>query len=571
MKSLVQLDEFYKSLDSIEIVNSNLDKKRDELSTLIKEFNSNIQNKSVNKSLYKQNEQLSSLLQQTIDKLKNSSSIWLNNFSQLLQREKFRSDLKNYFIIIIFGKVKAGKSSLGNFIAKNNTTDKKPVFFKYDEAGNEQAIKKLQEIDENNEFDTNNLECTIEIQGFKLSGLAWIDTPGLGSMVEANGKLAKEYIQSADYIIYPTSSNSPLQQDEIAQLNELFEQKKPVTVCITKSDTKERQKDSNGKYKRDASGRIAKFLVNKSSSDRHSQEMYVKDELKKILKDKNSKIGDIFSISAHTAQVGIDESNEEMLDNSNIPKFYELVTEVVKQKAASLKASTPYNGLLSFIENDLLGNVDKNSSLASLEASLSYFDKQVKEAQEKFEIIKQNTDSDIKSEIDYIVSEYASEIDENNFEEKFTLIDDALNQNISDIIDKNIQEILNDFHSSLSFLNSALHDASAFVIKDEYRRIKVRYDNSSLPRKFFYYASFGFIERKYGYVEEKVLMGNNKEKMIRSFTSNRIEAFVKNAKDNYSTVVNTFFNPLVDISKDIKKEIDALKQSIIIYKNTLKG
>ena len=34
--------------------------------------------------------------------------------------------------------------------------------------------------------------------------MAWIDTPGLGSMVEENGELAKEYIQSADYNIYPT-------------------------------------------------------------------------------------------------------------------------------------------------------------------------------------------------------------------------------------------------------------------------------------------------------------------------------------------------------------------------------
>ena len=59
--------------------------------------------------------------------------------------------------------------------------------------------------------------------------------------------------------------------------------------------------------------------------------------------------------------------------------------------------------------------------------------------------------------------------------------------------------------------------------------------------------------------------------MILSFKSNRIEAFVKSTIDNYNIVVNTFFNPLVDISKDIKKEIDALKQSITIYKNILKG
>ncbi len=78
--------------------------------------------------------------------------------------------------------------------------------------------------------------------------MAWIDTPGLGSMTLENGKLAKEYIQSADYIIYPTSSDSPLQRDEVEELKRLFEQNKKVTICITKSDKFERKKDKSGKY-----------------------------------------------------------------------------------------------------------------------------------------------------------------------------------------------------------------------------------------------------------------------------------------------------------------------------------
>jgi hypothetical protein len=571
MKQLSKLDEFYKSLDSINIVNSNLDKKRDELNGIINNFNAIIQAKKVDKKLLQQNQDLGDLLSKTIDKLKKSSSVWVDNFIKLLEKEKFRSDLENYFIVIIFGKVKAGKSSLGNFIAKNNTTHEKPIFFKYDEAGREQSIKKLQEIDENDEFDTNNLECTIEIQGFKLNGLAWIDTPGLGSMVEANGNLAKEYIQSADYIIYPTSSNSPLQQDEISQINELFEQKKPVTICITKSDTKERQKDDSGKFKRDSNGQIAKFLVNKSSKDRKNQESYVKGEIEKILKNQDFKIGDIFSISTHTATEGIKQNNEELFDNSNIPKFYELITDVIKQKASTLKASTPYNGLLSFIDNDLLGDGSKPTSLNSLEVSLKYFDTQIKKSQERFAIIKENTNSEIKSEIDFIVTQHVSEIDKNNASDKFNMIDEEISKNISALINKNITEVLKDFSVSLNSLTNTLSSTNKFEIKDEYKEIKVSYDNTGFFRNIGNKATLGFIDRSYSSVTENVLVGNNKEEMIINFKKNRVNGYIETTLSNYEIVIKDFFNPLMAISNDTKANIENLEQQIITYKNNLKG
>lgn len=566
MQKSSKFNAFYQSLDGINIVNSSLEKKRAELKCIIESFDAKNQSRSIDGTLSEQNKELGSLLNQTVEKLKHASCVWVDSFTKLLEREKFRSDLENYFIIIIFGKVKAGKSSLGNFIAKNNTANQQPTFFKYDEAGQEQAIKKLQEIDGEDEFATNNLECTTEIQGFKLSGLAWIDTPGLGSMVEANGNLAKAYIQSADYIIYPTSSNAPLQQDEIAQIKELFEQNKPVTICITKSDTKERKKDSNGKYKKDSHGKIAKFLVNKSLEDRHKQEEYVKNEVEKIAKDQKSCIGDILSISTHAANESMLENDEDLLNNSNLPKFYELITDVVQQKASSLKASTPYNGLRSFISNDLLGDRDKKSSLKSLESSLNYFDEQVQEANGRFEVIKQNTNSDIESEIEFVVSKYSSEIDKNNAKAKFALIDEALNNSISTLINQNIQETLHHFNASLSSLDTMLGGVSEFEIKDEYKDIEVWYED----RSFLNRVTFGTLGRSRSSVEETVLVGDNKEAMILKFKADRTKAYVQSAIDNYELIMETFFNPLKGFSCDVRKDISNLEQSIITYKNTLK-
>ena len=566
MNSLPSLHSFYTSLNDISIINNNLDTKRDELKDIIHSFNKDIQSKEIEKDLLEKNEQLGKLLEGTIAKLKKTSHNWVENFEELLNREKFRSDLENHFIIIIFGKVKAGKSSLGNFIAKNNTTDEKVQFFKYDEAGNEQAIKRLEEIGEDNGFATNNLECTVEIQGFKLKGLAWVDTPGLGSMAKANGDLAIKYIQSADYIIYPTSSNSPLQQDEIAQIKELFEQKKPVTICITKSDTQERQKDANGKFKRDENGKIAKFLVNKSDKARASQESYVKEEIEKILTDKSYKIGDIFSISTHTANAALSTQDSDLLDGSNMMKFYELITEVIKKKASSLKESTPFNGLLSFIDNELLANADSEGSIKALESSLNYFDEKVKEAQAQFEVVKTNTNSDIKSEIDFIVSSHVSEIDKNNSQEKFAIIDKELSKSISDIINKNIKEILQGFHSSLNSLEGMLGKTDEFKIEDEYKEIQVWYED----RSFLNVVTFGLLGRSKSSIEETVLVGDNKESMVLKYKQDRTQGYIESALENYESIANTFFIPLLNVSTNIKQDIDSLKQHINKYKVTLK-
>ncbi len=203
MSQYSKLKIFYESLNDISIINNSVDEKRELVKKYVYSFNSNIQNLKVDENIKKQNKDISNLLEETINIIKYSSENWLKDFDKMIELEKFRSDLSNYFIVIIFGKVKAGKSSLGNFIAKNKLDSQKVDFFKYDEAGKKQAIKKLEEI-ESDSFATNNLECTVEIQGFKLDGMAWIDTPGLGSMVKENGDLAKEYIHSADYIIYPT-------------------------------------------------------------------------------------------------------------------------------------------------------------------------------------------------------------------------------------------------------------------------------------------------------------------------------------------------------------------------------
>ena len=569
-----KLQEYYKALDKIALVNSDVDKKREELKKIVDSFYRYTQSISVDKQLLEQNQELGSLLEKTTSTIKNATSNWIDEFNALLEKEKFRSELENYFIVIIFGKVKAGKSSLGNFIAQNRLENQEIKFFKYDEAGKEQTIKKLEEINDDG-FATANLECTVEIQGFKLSSMAWIDTPGLGSMVEENGELAKEYIQSADYIIYPTNSSSPLQQDEKAQLKELFEQNKKVTICITKSDDTEEDECECGSEDGcpKCNNGIVKILVNKSQERREAQEKWVKNELNDILEGKkDSLLGDIISISVHTAKAGLEKNDEELFKNSNIEKFYSLMQDVVEKKAKVLKEHTPYDGLKSFIDNEILGsNLSNGLNIATLKNSILNFEEQIQNSIDEFQRIKESLNTDITIHIDSVVAKYASEIDKSNATTIFNKIDSELNELVSKMIEDNIQKIMGNFNATLNSLKNSLSSSDNFNIEDKYETIKVRYDNTGAIRNILNKVTFGLVEREYKTIKEEVYVGDNKNEMIVKFKKDRLDGFIKVAKENYESVEKDFFHNLKQISSDIKTHIQKLTQEVEQFKNNLQG
>jgi len=570
-----KLQEYYKTLENISLVHSDVDEKRKELKNIVDDFYRYTQGISIDEKVLQQNKELSSLLVSTVDNIKKATISWVDDFNTMLEKEKFRSELENYFIVIIFGKVKAGKSSLGNFIAKNRLDTQKINFFKYDEAGKEQTIKKLQEIEDDG-FATANLECTVEIQGFKLSSMAWIDTPGLGSMVEENGELAKEYIQSADYIIYPTNSSSPLQQDEKAQLKELFEQNKKVTICITKSDDAEEDECECGSLDgcQNCNKGIVKVLKNKPQSSREKQEQWVKDELKDILgKKESSLLGDVLSLSVHTAKAGLKNNDKDLFYGSNVTRFYDLMTDVVKNKAKALKENTPYDGLKSFIDNDVLGitNSKTDKGISVLKSSIQEFENKVIQHIQEFKNIQENLNTDIMVQIDSIVSKHIPSLTKSNTQEIFTKIDNELNTKISDMVDENIKSIMSNFSVSLSSLNSSLESSNNFAIKDKYETIKVSYDDTGAVRDFFNKVTFGFVEREYSTIKEKVYIGDNKNEIIANFKENRLNGFINLAKDNYNDIEQNFFIPLQQISIELKTSIDKLNTTVLKFKDTLKG
>ncbi|RAX54435.1 hypothetical protein CCY99_03550 [Helicobacter sp. 16-1353] len=591
-----QLNSFYvslyESLKDIADVNNKLDNTRSEIRSHIDSFKNAIEGININIK----NPDIEESFKELMNSLKEVFLMWNHNFSKMLEREKFRTELKNKFIVIIFGKVKAGKSTFGNFIANNKLEQQKVEFLEYRHK-KWHKIERLEELPDTKEngeseesgFATDVVECTDRIQRFNLGGMAWIDTPGLGSLTKENGALAREYIENADYIIYPTSSTSPLQKDEQDNIKELFDQNKKVTICITKSDIIESDEcECDSKTACDkCEESIIKKLVNKNDKDRKNQEEYVKNTINEIIpKEKiKNKLGDIFSISVATAKEAIKNNDLEMFENSNIPKFYELMKDHAIKKAKSLKSQVPYDGLNAFISLILSDSTDSKGSIKDIYNKIEKLENSLNEGLRQLKDAQKISQVDLQVAIDKAFNRHIDSTTKENVKEKCKIITNEINSKTSEIITNNTNEILQNISNDFGVLFEGL-EVGDIEIEDIFIETKHKEEPwykkafkggakvagsilAILPNPFVKIIGGGlaaFGDKVADIINDdeivkKTLIGDNKEVVLRGFRA-KVESF-------YSQAFEATFLQLGESFSDIKTEIGAIKTEIGKFKNNM--
>ena len=152
---------------------------------------------------------------------------WKTKIEKDRKGREFMSKHEKYLVVLVFGAVKSGKSSLGNFIggryfrkAEFDNAYKHlpmPIFETEEEARKKGGIK----ADDNGEiwFEEGVTDTTGSIQYFTLSGLRWMDSPGTGAVgkegdMRSMDEMVDEYISYADMCIFLMNSAEPgLQKD----------------------------------------------------------------------------------------------------------------------------------------------------------------------------------------------------------------------------------------------------------------------------------------------------------------------------------------------------------------------
>lgn len=159
-------------------------------------------------------------------------------------------------MLLVFGKFNAGKSAFCNFIAGRFVAQGKTARYFHVEAG--------RVVETSTAFEEGATETTARLQGVCIGDkLVLIDTPGLHSVVPENAALTQRFIESADGVIWLTSSTSPGQVQELDDLSRELHRNKPLLPVVTRSDEYEED---------EVDGEFVRRLCNKSEARRALQE-----------------------------------------------------------------------------------------------------------------------------------------------------------------------------------------------------------------------------------------------------------------------------------------------------------
>lgn len=276
--------------------------------------------------------------------LTTSADSWTLQWTQRGPAQRLALSFDDKVMFLVFGKFNAGKSSLCNLLGERFAAYSRPVQYFHVEAG------QLVLVDE--PFQEGATETTARLQGVCLGeGVVLLDTPGLHSVTPDNATLTKRFTDSADAVLWLTSSTSPGQVQELDELALELHRHKPLLPVITRSDVIDEDEHD---------GEIIKRLRNKTETNRRLQEedVALRARAKLALMDVAAEVlRTPVSVSAHTARLG--EMTEQALSESGFERLCEAVMQLVTP-ALAYKRRKPVEVLLHHLEEDVLGAIERS-------------------------------------------------------------------------------------------------------------------------------------------------------------------------------------------------------------------
>lgn len=307
---------------------------------------------------------LREILQERVRKIQNHFTHWDQEVSKRNTNATFKERTADSLLVFVYGKVKAGKSSLGNYIAWGKaepteqdkaTCGKEPKYF-VEMSSNLTENVSAESIGKARQFKVGESETTSAIQGFNLPGLTWVDSPGLHSKNRENGGLAQKYVDAADLILYVTNSSAPCKRSDMVELQELGKREHTLSIIITGSDMYDEDEDSNGE--------LTSVLQMKPETDREAQLNYVRQSLDQQGEMANSEESERIDRTLRRAQVhsvsvayAAEHPDSIGVAHSGVGRMLHDVAVLAKAEGVRAKLTQPLNNLCSFLrhiqDNDL--------------------------------------------------------------------------------------------------------------------------------------------------------------------------------------------------------------------------
>ena len=467
------IDEFFKKLDKMQRelneFSQNLEGRSEKIPRLFEKFE---------KTVFAAEKEVSLKSDNAVDKATKET---FEKFRLIVEalRKKIESDRKGqdfikknekYLVVMIFGAVKAGKSSLGNFFAGKKFINapfdnpykhiNKPVF-ETEERGRDTGDVSRDE-NGNMWFTEGVIDTTGAIQYFTLSGLRWVDSPGTGA-VKKDGDtknmtaLVEEYLGYTDMCIFLMNSSEPGVQDDMRYMQKLNKEGQEALILITKSDKQEEDVDDLGN--------LISITVPKTADNRKLQEDDICERVKKKYPDINVERFRAISVSTLLGEQAIETNDDEKYRASNLDKLMKILGDKVEHGVIARKQENPRRQLNSFVDY----------TLDQLEILRSEFERVKNEAEHykgeielRTQVIVTNVKRAVKGEVMQAAIEWNGKV------KRGEKIDGAfINRSITDIL----QETL-----SLE-INREMRQAIENYEKQELPKIQANLNSAELVKK----------------------------------------------------------------------------------------
>ena len=301
-------------------------------------------------------------------------------------------DHEKYLVVMVFGAVKAGKSTLGNFIAGrewlsapfDNVYKHCPVTeFATQEKGRDTGD--LEKVNGRMWFSEGITDTTGDIQYFTLSGMRWFDSPGTGALSKKGDKrnmeeMVKEYLQYVDMCIFLVNSSEPGLMEDMKYIKTLSRAEQEALVVITKSDGMIEDVGDDGN--------MIKRLGPKTREGRELQENDLCNRLYEEYPEIDSEKFRAMSISTSLAKEALALGDGQKFRDSQLDILLKKLTDKANKNIVELKEARPQKAMNKFLQ-DIIDGDDIIVGIKGLQENLEKVINAVKEYQQK---IDQNTE-----------------------------------------------------------------------------------------------------------------------------------------------------------------------------------
>jgi predicted GTPase len=574
------VDEFFSKLDKMQgdlaKFSQNLDRRSEKIPTLLKNFEQNIFADNKKSSGGNAVERAA---QKSLDNLRAVVETWSDKIEADRKGKQFIKKNEKYLVVMIFGAVKAGKSSLGNFFAGkkffnapfDNRYKKiaKPVFETEERGRDTGDIEKDSHGD--TWFQEGVTDTTGAIQYFTLSGLRWIDSPGTGAVGrEGDTKnmtaLVEEYLAYTDMCIFLMNSSEPGLQDDMRYMQKLSREGQESLIVITKSDKADEDED--------ADGNLISILVPKPDKTRRLQEDDICKRVKETYPEVDAQKFRAISISTALANEAIDAEDDNKFKASGLDKLMKILGDKISDNAIDRKQENPRRLLNSFVDSIVADLQNFDADLDAISAAV----KKYKADMDKMtSLIVTNVRREVRSEVSARANEWnrqvkrGSKIDNDLISgEVSKILQDKLNEEIN----LQMRRVIEDFQSAE--MKTVKANISAAALEKKTAQISHTYRESytvSRPPRGLWEKFRSFFGKEYYRTEhstrteyQTVDLGTNLDEFLDSLMP-QVEEYAKNqAAESLSELKEKYFVERENFARNMHGEIEKLRGELLALK-----